>query len=113
MTREEWYEGFDEHREVLSSLVRRYYPIGAKSSPEARITADGAERACEMIREEIASEPTPDIDQLLDSKEFSWALLGLLSSTWFGMPESMDVRYEPGFYQLCDLCEGIDEDCPE
>jgi hypothetical protein len=35
-------------------------------------------------------------------------LLRLLNETWFGVPESEYVRGEAGFFELCDLCEGID-----
>ena len=117
MTREEWYAVFDSNREVLSDLVRRYYPIGSKSSPDVPITAGLAERACEAVRSGAGLLDILDLTALLASTEFSWELLSVLSGTWFGMPENLtsgrDRLYEDGFYTLCELCEGVDEDFPD
>lgn len=140
MQKQEWVDQFTANKDKLRQLVEKFHPASLISvvlagegvdvlaaathtAKQYPITAPGPEAACVKIREEIREEnplspvlrfdaaiprsgvlnPTLDINELVE----------LLNDTWFGMPESEAVREEPGFYELCDLCEGIDEEEPE
>ena len=82
------------------------------------ITAPMAEKACEGIRQDIASKPQVDpqvrFAEYLKNKDSR--IVSLFNDVWFGMPESKSVRCEEGLFELCDLCsEGylIDEEGPQ
>lgn len=114
MDKQEWWELFDKNADKLRDLVGHYHPARAGlRRAEAKITAPGAEAACNVVRDAIAKEATMTGVQAFEAaleKRDSKLMSRVLNDTWFGMPESTSVRYEPGFDALCDLCEGVDED---
>jgi len=80
------------------------------------ITAPAAEAACEAARKVVAGrlqeDPQVRFTRYVTTKDK--AIVNLLNEVWFGMPESAEVRREPGFSELCDLCsEGYLLDDPE
>jgi hypothetical protein len=109
MSVEQWWDLFNKNKEDMKRLVEKFYPLPGKKF-DMTITAPGAERMCEQIRKE-----TPQLDRVdrvfdaaVESKDQP-ALEQLMSSAWFGMPESWEVRSEPGFFVLCELLEGVEE----
>jgi hypothetical protein len=108
-TAEDWWACVEAHKDDLRRLVVKFYPIGAESSPDYPISAAAAEAACEKVRKEIAAGPqvfdTPGaaFDHWVEKKD-GLELWSIFEATWYGMPESMSVRGEPGFFALCDLC---------
>lgn len=134
MNKTEWFELFNRHKDDLRALVDRYHPGGTKPGPapinDTRLRADRvtnfndpmpitapmAEKACELVRQEIAAKHPGNPALMFDvatEKQDASALVRLLNDAWFGLPESASVRGLPGFFALCDLCEGIDEDADE
>jgi hypothetical protein len=111
MTTSDWWSIFDEHRDVIRTLVAKYHPTSGRKH-NMPISAAGAEAACEAARNRILKDSTvPGIvrfDAAVQSRNVE-VLISLLNDAWFGMPESMSVRSEAGFHQLCDLCEGVDD----
>ena len=118
MQKSEWFNKFHANGKALRELVAKFHP---KSNQRSRadleqaypITAASAEAACETARKQIAEkniDPLKGFDRAVLLKD-NIALSRLLSETWFGMPESVNVRAEPGFYCLCDLLDDpIEED---
>jgi hypothetical protein len=76
------------------------------------ITAPGAEIACENVRQKIAqeerSDPVKRWDIAVASSDIS-ELNSLLSSAWFGVPESTQCWEIPGFGIACDLMDDLPE----
>ena len=75
-------------------------------SPE--ITAPQAERACEIVREQIrkTSFERPDVQfNVALQNEDCDTLASLFSSTWFGVPESTSCWGIPGFSLAVDLLD--------
>jgi hypothetical protein len=110
MNKEEFWQTVEQNRDDLIYLVKKYHPI-YKNKHAIPITAQRAEHACEQIRKEIVNEyggdpPTTMFDYYLEQQ--SDKIIDLLNGVWFGMPESESVRSEPGFFTLCDLCEGYE-----
>lgn len=112
MNAAQWWALFDAHQQEMRDLVERYHPTSGNRH-EMPISAAGAEVACEVARNQILRESrvpgTVAFDAAVKARD-ARALATLLNGAWFGMPESTSVRYEPGFYELCDLCEGADEE---
>lgn len=114
-TAAEWWALFVNNRDHLRQLAARFYPVGAKSSPDVPITAPGAERECETARADIAATGMPLLPALAliaDAQAPSVELVEVLSAVWVGLPESESVRALPGFFALCDLCSESDLVCP-
>ena len=127
MEKQDWINVFKDHKNNLRNLVVRFHPssksqvLVADSSVEVpsttletayTITAPTAEEACEIVRQKILStrphNPVLAFDTAANDPIDTNQLIYLLNETWFGLPESASVRNLPGFYALCDLCEGID-----
>jgi hypothetical protein len=72
------------------------------------ITAEAPEAACENVRQMIRTEE-PDDPLVRWNKAVSDGDVGeitaLLSSTWFGVPESTACWQIPGFGVACDLMD--------
>ena len=104
-TAEEWWAVVEYYQVDLRTLVTVFHPY-YRNAPGLPITAPKAEQACEEAREEIRSQEQDD--PLLRFEEYrkgkNAELANLLNDVWFGMPESVAVREEPGFGVLCDLC---------
>jgi len=98
MTKEEWFAKFLKHRDVLLDLVKVYYPSHHQQH-NLKITAPMAEAARLMI----PLKELPDIKQLIKDKDVN-GLYEVLQDTWFGMPESTEIRNE-AFYILCEMLE--------
>lgn len=126
MEKQDWINVFKDHKNNLRNLVVKFHPssksqvLVADSSVEVpstletafTITALTAEEACEIVRQKILStrphNPVLIFDAAANDPIDTDQLIYLLNETWFGLPESASVRNLPGFYALCDLCEGID-----
>lgn len=107
-TKEEWWQLVESNYNDLFYLIGKFHPENYRIH-RYNITADKAEKVCENVRNEIRSRnafndvhPLDRFKKLYDTRNSD--LASLLSETWFGMPESSDIRSEPGFFVLCDLC---------
>lgn len=105
MTTEEYLELYDNNFEKVQDLVYKYHPY-YRNQHFHKITAQGAEYACEQVREEIRKENNPPNLFQRDPVYLN----RIFNQTWFGMPESMESRREPGFGVLCDLCSEFPDD---
>ena len=108
-TKEQYWELVNKHWDVLSNLISIYHPGYGKRNHYHKITAQRAENICEKIREEILDDwqignecPVKIAEQHKINR--SDQIVSIFNQTWFGMPESYEVRSEPGFGLLCDLC---------
>ena len=108
MNTEEYLKLYDDNFEQIQNLVYKYHPY-YRNKHFHKITAKGAERVCEQVREQIRQENNPPNLMLRDPIY----LTRIFNQTWFGMPESLESRYEPGFNVLCDLCSEFSEDIEE
>lgn len=109
MTQEQWWDKVEKSKPSLLGLIDRFYPSKLKK-PEwvGEITAAAAEAACQLVRDQIdRANPAGDFESAIVKRD-SAIVLTILSDTWFGMPESVTCRSEPGFWDLCDLLEGHD-----
>lgn len=110
MTSLEWIELARNHGEDLQSLIAEYHPSARVHAirHEMEITAQAAERACELVREEIVREDPSD-----PVKRFVLALAtgnvldtyDLLNEAWFGVPESTSCWGIRGFKEAVELLE--------
>jgi hypothetical protein len=109
MDKETFWQTVKQNQDDLIYLVKKYHPA-YKHRHDIPITAQRAEYACEHIRKEIIDkyngDPATQFNNYIDQQ--SDKILNLLNDVWFGMPESESVRSEPGFFTLCDLCEGYE-----
>lgn len=120
MEKQDWIDTFNRSKNELRELVEQFHPsvkayTSALTKNTYKVTASSAEEACKVVRKLIRKRETQNPltifdtlaeDPALHNKE----LTSLLNDTWFGLPESASVRNLPGFYALCDLCEGVDEE---
>lgn len=122
MTTQEWIAQARQHRDLLVDLVGTYHPAmypapkpeGARGrlvgQPPGNlpITAPNAEAACMMIREKIREEteesPIGALKDALDAGDVD-KVNSLLSSAWFGVPESTSCWQIPGFKEAVDLMD--------
>jgi hypothetical protein len=120
-TADEWWMTLDYYKGALRNLIATYHPVYGRWAPPARITAHAAEMMCDTIGENVESHTEEDpllvFDEMVENRNRKVA--HLLSETWFGLPESTEIRQEPGFFTLCDLCSEAyvlydeDEEMPE
>lgn len=109
MLTEEYLELLLNNFSQINYLVSQYHPY-YQNKHFHKITANGAEHACEIVREEIRKEnKEPNLFESLKNKD-CLEINRICNAVWFGMPESMESRYEPGFNVLCDLCSEFPED---
>lgn len=104
-TKAAWWVLVEEHKDELLDLVSMFHPY-YRQTYNYPITATMAEKVCEAVRKEIADKEQYDPQRLFERycKEKNPELVHLLNEVWFGIPESSEVRNQPGFYELCDLC---------
>jgi len=107
-TKEEWWELVDENWENLRKLISRFHPRkGKKFNDNFIITAPVPEKIRLQQVKEILKENFPvDILQYIEvlRSNRDTKLLRIVENTWWGLPESVEVRDFPGFGVLCDLC---------
>ena len=120
MKKQDWIDTFNRSKNELRDLVEQFHPsvkacTSALTKKTYKVTASSTEEACKVVRKLIRKRETQNPltifdtlaeDPALHNKE----LTSLLSGAWFGLPESRSVRSLPGFFELCDLCEGVDEE---
>ncbi len=100
---EQWWEQLNYHAINIRKLIDKYHPSQHRNH-QFKITARAAEQACEVIREGIDQPgPVAVFNVALQTKNAK-QLVKVMGDTWFGMPESVDVRSEPSFIAFCDLC---------
>jgi hypothetical protein len=113
----EWWAFLEENKEDLCDLILGYHPgsVAQRADYYAPITAPRAEAACEVVREAIKQEASPDpllqFKYALDFKrdEDIDTVLRILNQTWFGIPESRELVYRlVGFNALCDACSELE-----
>ena len=118
-----WLNKVRENSKVLTKLIQNYHPQKLAPNPDkkkidASITAPEAERACEFIRsqirkDEIWQDPDAIFNSALSNNDVE-TISGLLSQTWFGVPESTGCWQIPGFSILVDLLDDpVEYDGPE
>jgi hypothetical protein len=106
---QEYLQLLTDNFSKIESLVSNYHPYYQHVHHHA-ITAGRAEEFCESVREEIRKEnKEPNLFEALKNKDYI-EINRIANSTWYGMPESMESRYEPGFNVLCDLCSEFPDD---
>lgn len=115
MTVAEWLEQAKRDRGTICSLIANFHPVRRSPGPRPtdHITASNAERACAAVRatirdKEAGSDPIADFNTAIDSGDWQKAM-GILSSTWFGVPESTSCWQLVGFAEAV----GLMEDPPE
>ncbi len=108
MTEQEWLDKAKKHADELRQFIGFYHPSCHYPTPELPITAPNAEIACDQIREEIRYEdqgkadPMIQFSRALEANDIG-AINSLLNATWFGVPESTDCWFIPGFGVAVDL----------
>lgn len=118
MDTSKWLEQVEANKEKLRGLIQGYHPQNQRphlptEKMADEITARQAERACEVIRNQIRAEsldcPEIQFDIALKKKDVS-TINNLLSSTWFGVPESTSCWSIAGFSEAVSLLEDPPED---
>lgn len=109
MNSKEYLQIVNDNADILRTLIYKFHPntvrVNERNLEKYTITAKKAEAVCEEIRKDIQRRnPISDFKLALMNEDVD-SLLSIFSETWFGMPESIAVRNEPGFHTLCDLCE--------
>ncbi len=109
MNTTQWWDLFNKNKNDMVNLILAYHPA-AYQEHHMKISAPAAEYMCELIRNNIRKEKAEPIaiqvDKAIAFQDID-KLISLMNQAWFGMPESYEVRREPGFHVFCDLCEGI------
>lgn len=110
MNQKEWQKLFDDNYIQLKTLVEKFHPnreLNSQNYSEDKypITAPAAEEMCEIWRKYVK---TQNFMELLKNGTAEQRLT-VLNEAWLGMPESMVIRSEPGFFELCELCERWEE----
>lgn len=113
MNRDEWLDLVRDNRDKLETIIHEFHPASIEThAPRMRITAEGAEVACNHIRQHVRNtytgNPNVDFKQAVDERNIA-IIMRLFNEAWFGAPESTDVMNFPGFTLMCDLMEGPDE----
>ena len=113
MLKNQWLSIVKTNKDALRSFVQNYHPINLRShTPEEAmdpfITAPNAERACETVRDLIRKESLdcPEIQfSIALEKGDAETIMSLLSSSWFGVPESTSCWQIHGFREAVDLLD--------
>ena len=109
MLSNEYLQLLEDNFTNIEALVKNYHPYYCHEHHHV-ISAFGAEQACELAREEIRKEnKEPNLFEAFQNKDYV-EINRICNAVWFGMPESMESRYEPGFNVLCDLCSESPDD---
>lgn len=112
MTKQEWLGQARRDSNKIRSLISSFHPASgqARRTVVAPITAPNAEVACENVRRAIRSdeagmqEPAERFDKALADGDIS-ALMSLMNSAWFGVPESTSCWRLEGFSEAVELLE--------
>lgn len=112
MNTTDWLKQCRAHQTVLRSVVEQYYPTKNRRETSMEITASRAEIACQNVRDIIIRrdgnvrvlKPEIRFDSALANNDAA-DLYDLLSSTWFGVPESTSCWDIVGFKELVDLLD--------
>jgi len=121
-TKEEWWKSVDNNWKNIRALIVRFLPREGKEFLESFvITAPAAEhirllQVKDILKENLPSDIAYYAEILLSNRDPK--LLEILNKTWWGMPESIEIRDISGFGVLCDLCsEGYllekEDDCKD
>lgn len=115
-TKDEWWQSINNNWENLKNLILNYYP-NQKDFPKEGwpLNTDGKlaspQVACNVVIKSLRKEKPVwhdkgSFEQYLDElkKDQNPELDKILQASWFGMPESSDVRSLPCFFEFCDLC---------
>lgn len=86
----------------LIRLIEKFHPNG--KGHDIKPTPIAAEAVCEMFRNSDILEPVNTANDARNRQDDT-LMYQILNETWIGMPESPQVRHEPGFHTLCDLLE--------
>jgi hypothetical protein len=133
MTRERWLSIVRENQENLSNLILDWHPVSRITNhrstefidldgdlveiekPALKITAPSAEYACGVVRKKIVQEengkgsPVERFKTAVAAEDIN-EIMSLLSSAWFGVPESTSCWSIPGFGVACDLMDDPPEE---
>lgn len=114
-TAEEWWELLDRNWKDIKEIVLRFYPCQEKFPETGHIRnlpdAPMAQVACNVIIKKMRikkpiwkniAEFSEYLETLKTQRDKS--LSEIIESSWFGIPETHESRYLPGFYAFCDLC---------
>jgi hypothetical protein len=111
MKKDEWLEQCRQNGSVLLEVVGNYYPYrGNEPHSIGPITAKSAQCVCDTICASIINEESSSLDPsarfgvALERGDVA-ALSSMLSSTWFGVPESTSCWGVTGFKELVDLLD--------
>ena len=111
MKKDEWLEQCRQNGSVLLEVVGNYHPYrGNRPHPIGLITAKSAQYACDTICAAIINEESSSLDPsarfgvALERGDVE-ALSVMLSSTWFGVPESTSCWGVTGFKELVNLLD--------
>ena len=109
MTEEQFSQTVVDNYKDLLHLVGEYHPSNERKVMwDMKITAPGAERACEAIRKDIREGEYMDQRKTFEEAvhKRDWRkVYSLISDTWFGVPESTDCWQIPGFKVAVDLLD--------
>jgi hypothetical protein len=112
-TRSQWMQVVHDNAEALRNLVAEWHPSARRVGSAMVITAPNAELACDSIRRKIRHEepddPVAKWDKAIATEDIG-AIMSLLSSTWFGVPESTECWSIPGFGVACYLMDDPPEE---
>lgn len=103
-----------QREDVLTQAIRDFHPVYHRQASDYQITAKAAEVACQDIRDELTS--NAQIDNRMEDPVVAFlrydpdTLVAIANQTWFGMPESVEVRSHPGFFPICEVAEGYDDE---
>ena len=110
MTIQEWLNQATANRAKLASLLTNWHPRSVKVGHDMKITARGAEQACEVVRGIIRQQgqnkpnPVEAFYEALDADDYI-TILTLLNEAWFGVPESTSCWNIEGFTEAVNLME--------
>lgn len=118
MTREQWFNFANEHRQELSSLIGEFHPMNRSITGVPSNLPDlveNPERACQQIRREVREKweggsPVIKFQKALETGDYD-TIVSVLNETWFGVPESASFAWSRvGFKECVALLEDPVED---
>ncbi len=111
MNTNDWLASCRTHQKVLREIIADYYPSNhPRVSADFEITAPAAQAACDVVCEDIRAK---DKGKLCATARFDLALKegnvgelnSLMSSAWFGVPETTSCWHIPGFNEMVNLLD--------
>lgn len=93
----------------MRALINDYHPsIGLGRELSMPITAQGAEQACDvvrnLVRKKVFNNPLEEFNEAVKIGNAA-KVYSFLSDTWFGVPESTSCWQLEGFRELVDLLD--------